>query len=431
MNFSKASINLRNSFWFLPVVYGLISLVVVALSTWADLIYVSQLEGQLPKLFLSTEKVAQSLYGPLVTAILTMTTISFSSIMVVLTTYSSQFSPRVLQDFISDRFTQHVLGIFVAGFVFALVNLLLLTGKDSRIIVSPLLTVILAITCLLFFVLFIHHSAAFVQVNNLIEKIARKSLSLVENKGELHEGEMFEKWDSWEISELKEDEGLPIYSKKMGYIQFIPYKKLIQIATQSESVIRIDADVGRYVNPGTRLATVWSSDWSSFSESNVVNSIAIGTERINEQDLEFSIQKLVEIALRAISPSVNDPHTAINCTNRIGTILSKIGHTYQPKEAFFDEKRNLRVLTEPKPFFQYLYKSFYQIRHYGQDDVAMLNGILDALILTADGQTEAIKQDVQKFHSYVMNSIDLNHFPDLDRELLQHTSDELNRICKL
>ncbi|MDQ0481149.1 DUF2254 domain-containing protein [Guptibacillus hwajinpoensis] len=431
MNFSKTSINLRNSFWFLPVVYGLISLVVVALSTWMDLMYVSQLQGQLPKLFLSTEKVAQSLYGPLVTAILTMTTISFSSIMVVLTTYSSQFSPRVLQDFISDRFTQHVLGVFVAGFVFALVNLLLLTGKDSRIIVSPLLTVIVAITCLFIFILFIHHSAAFVQVNNLIEKIARKSLSLVDNKSELHEGETFEKWDSWEQKELKENEGRPIYSKKMGYIQFIPYKKLIQIATQTDSVVRIDADVGRYVNPGTKLATVWSADSSSFSESNIVNSIAIGTERINEQDLEFSIQKLVEIALRAISPSVNDPHTAINCTNRIGTILSKIGYTYQPKEAFFDEKRNLRVLTEPKPFFQYLYKSFYQIRHYGQDDVAMLNGILDALILTADGQKKEIKQDVQKFHSYVMNSIDLDNFPDLDRELLQHTSDELNRICKL
>ncbi|MFP3339618.1 DUF2254 family protein, partial [Micrococcus sp. SIMBA_131] len=89
--------------------------------------------------------------------------------------YSSQFSPSTLQDFISDRFTQHVLGVFVAGFNFALVNMLLLTGKDSRIILSPLLTVILAITCLLFFVLFIHHSATFVQVNNLIEKITRKS----------------------------------------------------------------------------------------------------------------------------------------------------------------------------------------------------------------------------------------------------------------
>ncbi|MFP3489289.1 DUF2254 family protein, partial [Staphylococcus sp. SIMBA_130] len=90
--------------------------------------------------------------------------------------------------------------------------MLLLTGKDSRIILSPLLTVILAITCLLFFVLFIHHSATFVQVNNLIEKITRKSLYIVEKKSELYEGETFEKWDRWEESELREEDGMPIYS---------------------------------------------------------------------------------------------------------------------------------------------------------------------------------------------------------------------------
>ncbi|WP_165997397.1 DUF2254 domain-containing protein [Bacillus sp. Cs-700] len=430
MNYSKTLINLRNSFWFLPVVYGFISLVVVGLSTWIDLMYISQLHGTLPKLFLSTEKVAQALYGPLVTAILTMTTISFSSIMVVLTTYSSQFSPRTLQDFISDRFTQHVLGVFVAGFNFALVNMLLLTGKDSRIILSPLLTVILAITCLLFFILFIHHSATFVQVNNLIEKITRKSLYIVEKKSELYEGETFEKWDRWEESELREEDGMPIYSHKMGYIQQIPYSKLVDLATQNESIIRLDSDVGNYVKDGSRIATVWIKGSSTFSADNFLNSIAIGTERINEQDLEFSIQKLVDIALRAISPSVNDPHTAVNCTNRIGTILSKIGHTYDPKEAFFDKERNLRVLSTPKPFFQYLYKSFYQIRHYGKDDVSMLNGILDALILTADGQRKEIKADVQRFHQYLLTSIDLNDLPDLDREFLLHTSEVLNDVCK-
>ena len=430
MNYSKTSINLRNSFWFIPVVYGLLSIVVVALSTWIDLAYISHFSGTMSKLFLSTEKIAQSLYGPLITAILTMTTISFSSIMVVLTTYSSQFSPRTLQDFISDRFTQHVLGVFVAGFIFALVNMLLLTGKDSRILLSPVLTVILAIICILFFILFIHHSATFVQVNNLLEKITKQSLYLVKSKDELHDGETFEKWDSWEKKELREDEGMPIYSQKMGYIQRIPYNKLIDIASQNDCVIRLDSDVGNYVKSGSRIATVWSEDLSSFSENSLLFTIAIGTERINDQDLEFSIQKLVDIALRAISPSVNDPHTAMNCTNRIGTILSKIGDTYDPKEAFFDKKRNLRVLTTPKPFFQYVYKSFYQIRHYGKDDVSVLNGILEALILTAEGQRKEIKEDVQRFHNYLMTSIDLNELPDLDRKLLQHTSDVLHQTCK-
>lgn len=430
MNLSKTFINLRNSFWFLPVVYGILSVVVVGMSTWIDLAYVSQLEGTFPKLFLATEKIAQALYGPLITAILTMTTISFSSIMVVLTTYSSQFSPRTLQDFISDRFTQHVLGIFVAGFVFALVNMLLLTGKDDRILLSPLLTVLLAITCLLFFILFIHHSATFVQVNNLIEKITRESLLLLDTKEELTDGKPFEEWDRWEERELREESGMPIYSRKMGYIQHIQYENLVQKAAQEDVVIRLEVVVGRYVKRGSLIGTVWRSEKSSFSEVDLLNRMKIGTERINDQDLEFSIQKLVEIALRAISPSVNDPHTAINCTNRIGSILSRIGEAYYPKEAYFDSDKNLRLLMSPKSFFQYLYKSFYLIRHYGKEDVAVVNGILEALILTAEGQREEIKSDVRRFHDYIMEGIDLDHHPDLDKELIRETSELLRNICK-
>ncbi|MCA0986488.1 DUF2254 domain-containing protein [Guptibacillus algicola] len=430
MNDSKTHINLRNSFWFLPVVYGIISAIVVGMSTWIDIAFVSQLEGTYSNLFLASEKIAQSLYGPLVTAILTMTTISFSSIMVVLTTYSSQFSPRTLQDFISDRFTQHVLGIFVAGFIFALVNMLFLTGKDDRLLLSPVLTVLIAIACLLFFILFIHHSSSFVQVSNLIQKITRETLALLDTKEEMIDGERFEGWDSWEKLELRDSDGVPIYSEKMGYIQEIQYDDLVERAAQDDVIIRLNVVVGQYVKRGSLLGTVWMKDNSSFGKNSLLNRIAIGTERINTQDLEFSIQKLVEIALRAISPSVNDPHTAINCTNRLGSILYRIGEVYQPKETFFDSEKNLRVMTSPKSFFQYLYKSFYLIRHYGKDDVAVMNGVLEALILTAEGQREEIKSDVRKFHAYIMEGIDFEHYPELDKEFIMTTSKYLEEICK-
>ncbi|WP_270179710.1 DUF2254 domain-containing protein [Alkalihalobacillus sp. CinArs1] len=430
MNDSKTMIKLRNSFWFLPVIYGILSVVVVGISTWIDIAYMSQLDGTYSKLFLASEKIAQSLYGPLITAILTMTTISFSSIMVVLTTYSSQFSPRTLQDFISDRFTQHVLGIFVAGFVFALFNMLFLTGKDERLLLSPVLTVVIAVVCLLFFVLFIHHSSSFVQVSNLIEKITRETLALLDTKEELIAGEKFEDWDGWEKLELREGDGIPIYSEKMGYIQQIQYENLVEHSKQDDLIIRLNAVVGQYVRRGSLLGTVWVNGNDPFKKNTVLNVIKIGSERINTQDLEFSIQKLVEISLRAISPSVNDPHTAINCTNRLGSILHRIGEVYRPKEVFFDSNRNLRVMTSPKSFFHYLYKSFYLIRHYGKGDVSVINGVLEALILTAEGQREEIKSDIRKFHAYIMEGIDFEQYPELDKELITTTSDYLTEICK-
>src|SRR5699024_9695021 len=109
LNMEKVWMNIRGSFWFLPTVYGMLSLILVFVINIADAWLIASIKDQIPKQLLTSKDTAKKLYAALVTAILTMTTISFSVIMVVLTTYSTQFSPRTLQDFMRSRTTQHVL----------------------------------------------------------------------------------------------------------------------------------------------------------------------------------------------------------------------------------------------------------------------------------------------------------------------------------
>src|SRR5699024_10015275 len=91
------------------------------------------------------------------------------------------------------------------------------------------------------------------------------------------------------------------------------------------------------------------------------------------------LQKLVEIALRAISPAINDPHTAINCINRIGTTLSELSNDYKEVYYLADHDENLRILQYPKTFEDYLYKSFYQLIHFAQEDVSIYYSLIEVL----------------------------------------------------
>ena len=137
MNRTKFWIDTRDSFWFVPMIYSIISILLVIITSLLDTWLVNYYRDQLVDVLLTEKDVAIWLYGSLVTAILTMTTISFSTIMVVLTTYSTQFSPRTLQDFMRSSMTHHVLGVDCFGFIFALINLLLVDKQP--LIIGPIL----------------------------------------------------------------------------------------------------------------------------------------------------------------------------------------------------------------------------------------------------------------------------------------------------
>lgn len=429
-NSKKAKVNIRDSFWFLPTIYGIISFFAVAIVTFADQALLPMISKAIPHLFLTNQDIAKSLYSALITAILTMTTISFSTIMVVLTTYTTQFSPRTLQNFMQSRVTQHVLGVYSFGFIFTLLNLILLTEDKKQALASPFFTVVVSIVCLAFFILFIHHSARFVQVNNLIGEIRKSTSAIIDKtfskKSHLDASE----WNETDISQLKGGKGQYVFASRSGYIQHVQVKELVHWAKENYLMLEAHFFIGDYVQKGMPLFTYWGQKGEVDCDTSQCNDfLLIGNERTDLQDIEFSIQKLVEIAVKAISPGINDPHTAVNCINRIGSILAELGDQYKEIRYYADDDEHLRLIMEPTHYSDYLYKSFYQIRIYGKHDISVMNAVLDALYRVAVVNKKPVKKEVWKFAEYMRSAIDEDALAELDYYYYKQLVDKLAIAC--
>lgn len=420
MNQTNFWFRMRDSLWFLPLVYGIFSIIAVGVMTVIDVWLVPKISDSIPNILLMRQEMAKDLYSALITATLTMTTISFSTIMVVLTTYSSQFSPRALQDFMRSKITQHVLGVYTFGFIFVLLNLWLLTGNDQKDLLSPLFTVLISIVSLGSFIIFIHYASRWVQVNFLIGTIRNETSKIIRQAfAERAYGEHGD-WDDSQIEQIRKKDSQIIYARRSGYIQKVDYRYLINWASTNNLVLQANFQVGDYVPKGMPIFYLWTFSDANFAVTKHDRFLAIGDERSSLQDIAFSMEKLVEIAVKALSTSKNDPNTAINCINRIGGLLTELAGSYRPITYYSDKNGELRLIMEQKNFRDYLYNSFYQIRHYGKDDISVVYSIVEALYkLAVVIDNSSLQREVWQFNSYILENIDVNQFPSMDYEHLK------------
>ncbi len=420
---------IQSSFWFIPTFYGVGAFIAAIITLIFDR-YIIQGEAiVLPYFFFASYQTSVTILSTLVSSMLTMTTITFSTIMVVLTTYLSNFSPRTLQNFITDRITKRVLGIFVGGIIYFIILLLLIEQSTSKDVVylSPVFAVVYAIVCVAYFVFFIHHVSNWILVGNLIQHITSNTLSTIDRTfldfEEANEGEIAS-WDSWELDEIKLKQPVTVRSTRSGYLQNVDIPDLIQIAIHDDFIIKLERDIGEYVDEGTVIFSYWPSA-NKVDQTKLLNSLSLGTERTTDQDIEYGIQKLVEIALRAISPGINDPNTAINCINRLGRVLSRLGQKHIPQPLYHDNQKNLRVITKPVTYSTYLYKSFYQIRHYAREDVSVLGSILHSLELAADGNKHDTHETIWEFGQFVIRGFDPKVLDEFDHRYINEKLEKL------
>ncbi|WP_239540156.1 DUF2254 domain-containing protein [Salimicrobium jeotgali] len=431
MNKMQFWMKMRDSFWFLPTVYSLLALVVVTITNTIDTFLVPVITDNVPATFFLSKSTASSMYGSLITSMLTMTTISFSTIMVVLTTYTTQFSPRTLQDFMKSRITQHVLGVFSFGFVFTLINLFLLGSSSKKEFLGPFFTVLVAIISLGFFILFIHHSSRFLQVNSLIGKIRGDASALIANTFREKEYKEAVEWDEQEIAKWEDKEPYVIKAKQSGYLQGIEIKSLLTYARNHDVLFAAVFRTGDYIQKGAPLFYYWEKNETE-EETDVeaaTDYVLVGNERTDVQDIEFSIQKLVEIAVRAISPGINDPHTAVNCINRIGSLMAELASVHRPVRYYADQDDELRFMMEPKKFRDYLYKGFYQIRLYGKQDLTVMDAMLEGLYKIAIVHHGYIKEETWEFAKYIIESTDTDEMHEIDYDRFYETCKKMADEC--
>ena len=423
--------NLIHSFWFLPTIFGIVSILLAVTAVNIDfLLSDEQLKAIAPSVLIPDGELTAKILSALTTATLTMTTITFSTIMVVLTTFSSQFSPRTLQNFIADRKTQSILAIFIGGFLYQLVSFLLLKSPDGQsLLFTPVMAVLIAILGAGAFIYFINHIAKLVQVNHLVHRLtteARKTIDHLDQEVEQYEKNSEGKVDfAFEENQTQRT----IIAKQPGYIDLINFGELTKQINRDQIQAKMKVFLGDYVVEGTHLLSYYQKDeHQSIVAEKYRNCIKISWERSGSQDVEFAIQKLTDIVVRAISPSTNDPNTAINCINRIGEVLIYLGNkpSQQPKDKKQQRKKDFQI--KQHDFSHYLYKAFFQICHSSKEDVSVAVSVLSVCNLIAKNIPTNLHPVLWDFATYVDAVFNKEVLQPQDQQFYYK---ELNQIAEI
>ncbi len=321
---------IRGSYWFVPSVMTAGSAALSFLTTALDRALGAEVTRELGYFYTGGPEGARQLFATVASSMITVAGVTFSITIVALTLASQQFGPRVLHNFMHNRSNQVVLGTYVSGFVYSLLMLRTVRSIDSALFtphISVSVAVLLAIAGVGVLIFFIHHISLSIQVSTVISRVGQELDHSIENLFPSRIGGHAPNLNPVEEEQIPDNfgqESLPIFAKSTGYVQMIENDRLMKIANERDLIIRLEQRPGRFVAEGVPLAYIWPSTRANAQVLNrISNSLVIGSSRTTLQDAEFSIKQLVEIAVRALSPSINDPETAIMCLDRLSAALSR------------------------------------------------------------------------------------------------------------
>ena len=383
--------SLRTSFWFIPalMVFSAIGLsfVMVAIDRREELASY-RVFGLL---FTGGPEGARSILSTIAGSMITVAGVAFSITIVALTLASSQFGPRLLRNFMLDRGNQVVLGTFIATFIYCLLVLRSVHTIGEQVFVpsiSVTFVIVLALANVGILIYFIHHVSTSIQADRAIATVYRELEGHMQRLFPEELGHELEKSENNRVRSEPEEDGYHqtnhVAASQNGYLQAIDSSGLFEIAMENDFLIYLQNRPGEFIVAGSTLAVVKCTEQldESLAEQ-IVDLFIVGAQRTPEQDAEFAIHQLVEVAIRALSPGINDPFTAMACIDRLGSALCFLSNRSFPSPYRYDDEGKLRVIARPVTFAGILNTAFDQIRQYGRSSVAVTIRLLEVLKMIA------------------------------------------------
>lgn len=419
----------NNTIWMQLAKYVLISLFLSIGAILIDSKFVAILE-YIPDILLTSVELAKLILSTLAGALLTITTFTFSTIMVVLTMYSSNYSPRVVNNFLNDKVTMKVLGVFIGGFFYCILALFFMRNIFSEYsVVSATIAVIYSALCIIYFVIFVFRVSSSIQATKLISRVYNESYTIIERALNIRKNQ--ESTDRLEIGIFSSK--FEILASKNGYLEIINYDELLSKLSDIKSKLVIREDVGAFISKGQIIATLYYNDYEGGDEdsrshkyeyqeklSNKISSeIILQEERMAYNDYRFSLQKIVDITLRAISPGINDPNTAVHCINILGVLLSRLSQIEGRYTIIKDKDSKSEIVYEDFNFKEDLYFTFYQIIHYGKEDMSIVIAVLNALKTVNKASLDGKRNIVEEFADYLYDKSVVCFDHKIDLEVLK------------
>ncbi len=385
----QATYNLRGGFLVRPLTIALALGCAGATLSWLEEIFPA-ISDLVPRAIFpshSDPQIAQLILGDIAGSIMTVVSIVFAILLMTLTLASMQFSPRIIVSFAKDKVTQWTLGIFLGTFCYCMAALP--AARQLPQPFAPVATVLgamlLALACVAWLLFFIHHISQAISVSHIVDRIASETEVLIDEMmpgphrpNATADPQMLEA-ATWET---------PLPSPGSGYIRFIDTGRLVALAKSYRVKVRVLRRVGHFVPAGTTLFMVYKGNrLSPEQREELLETVDLGPSRTLEQDVEFGVLQIVDIALKAISPAVNDPTTGVTCVDQLSRILIRYASREQLAPLLYDPPGIVRVSVGWIDFGGLLRSAFEQIRLYAQADTAVSLRLLRALVDIA-GTTE-------------------------------------------
>jgi len=315
--------DMRASYWFLPSILVIFGMLLATGTVWLDY-YAASLPFELPQSITDTQADgARSLLAAIAQSIIGVTGVMFSMTVVAVSSASGNFGPRLISNFMRDRGNQWSLGILIATFVYALLVLRSVQGEvvgsvdafvpHFAIMVALLLTLL----CVFTMIYFVHHVPETINVSriaaNLGDRLEQSVRGLIDDK---HDDPVTEQWpDGTPTSVVRADNS--------GYIQTSNFDRLQKIAKKNEWHIDMLPAIGDFITIETEVFQIWSAHTPEDAQiEDLKDCLSLGLERTESQNPSFLAHQLVEMVARALSPGVNDPYTAVDCLNRLTSVLT-------------------------------------------------------------------------------------------------------------
>ena len=373
MSYSQLLDRMRQNLWLAPTL-------TVVVSTAAALAMVAldaaqpELGKRIPLLFRGGPESGRGLLGAIAGSTITIAGVTFSITMVVLQLTSSQFSPRVLRNFMRDRGNQLVLAAFIGAFTYAMVVLGTITSEGAEgpgfvpatAITGALLLVFVAMAM---FIYFIHHIATAIQVSHIAASIARETLATIDQEYPAPYGAPPEEW----ADPLPGAQWLRCDAAGSGYLEEVDHADAVALAAKHDIVLRLEVRPGLWVQRDAPLFSVSPPERAHDElRDRLSQLVSLGDQRSMRHDIGFGIQQLVDVGLRAISPGINDPTTATTCIDRLTEILVAIGRRDLGDGRHYDDAGMLRLLIPVPEFADLVHLAFGQLLHFAADIPSVL-----------------------------------------------------------
>jgi len=388
---------LRTTFWLVPTILVVVAVLLFVVSfaiDWAA--YYGHLT--LP-FWMRTESAdaGREVLIAIAAAVMTVIGVVFSITILAVTFASQQFGPRMMRNFVRDVGNQLTLGIFVGTFVYSTLGLGSITITGSHGVFVPHLSITIAEALLLVdlavLIYFINHIARSVQLPEVVAGIARDLTREIDAEFPEDQPVVSEELSAGygrspaEVTKLLNDRGGVVPAVASGYLQFVGYAQLVEIATRTDSVIRLTHRPGHFIAAGRPLATVWPRGAAQQVAQALAKAHMTGPHRTLMQDPVFAVDQLVEIAIRALSPAVNDTFTALTCIDWLSAGVRRVSGRTLGEGIYRDRSGRVRLIEPAPSYARMANRAFDKIRQSSRAMPVVMIHMLDALSSIAEETT--------------------------------------------